>query len=132
MSYFFNVSDINQTFILEPLEITGNTTTLSACTAIYTNRLISCDDDGTIIILRDNIEVSKNIIPLIDGENDLGIPSLRFRNINTISGASSVWTSTQKINTPEIDLGLSSLDENRIITANNSIIENDILNGGVY
>jgi hypothetical protein len=132
MSYFFNTSDINQTFILEPLETTGDTTTLSACTAIYTNRLVGCDDNGTTIILSNNIEVSKSIIPLIDGMNDLGIPSLRFRNINTISGVSSVWTSTQKINTPEIDLGLDSIGENRIITADNSIIQEDNLNGGEY
>ena len=132
MAYFFNTSDVNQTFIIEPLALTGDTPVVSACTAIYTNRLISCDDDGTTIFLSDKIEVSKSIVPLIDAMNDLGVPSLRFRNINTLSGVSSVWTSTEKVITPEIDLGLDSLGNSRIITANNSIIQNDDINGGYY
>ena len=132
MAYFFNTSDVNQTFIIEPLALTGDTPVVSACTAIYTNRLISCDDDGTTIFLSDKIEVSKSIVPLIDAMNDLGVPSLRFRNINTLSGVSSVWTSTEKVITPEIDLGLDSLGNSRIITANNSIIQNDDINGGSY
>ena len=126
MAYFFNTSDVNQTFIIEPLALTGDTPVVSACTAIYTNRLISCDDDGTTIFLSDKIEVSKSIVPLIDAMNDLGVPSLRFRNINTLSGVSSVWTSTEKVITPEIDLGLDSLGNSRIITANNSIIQNEL------
>lgn len=133
MAYFFNTSDVNQTFIIEPLATTGDTTPIiSACTAVYTNRLISCDDEGNTIFLSDKIEVSRSIVPLIDAMNDLGIPSLRFRNINTLSGVSSVWTSTQKINTPEINLGLDSEGNTRIITANSSIIQNDDINGGDY
>lgn len=132
MAYFFNTSDVNQTFIIEPLAVTGDTPVVSACTAVYTNRLTSCDDNGTTIFLSDKIEVSKSIVPLIDAMNDLGVPSLRFRNINTLSGVSSVWTSTEKVITPEIDLGLDSLGNSRIITANNSIIQNDDINGGSY
>ena len=132
MAYFFNTSDVNQTFIIEPLAVTGDTPVISACTAVYTNRLISCDDNGTTIFLSDKIEVNKSIVPLIDAMNDLGVPSLRFRNINTLSGVSSVWTSTEKIITPEIDLGLDSLGNSRNITADNSIIQNDDINGGYY
>jgi hypothetical protein len=127
MAYFFNTSDINQTFIIEPLEGTGST-----CTSVYTNEIICCDDDITTIILSDNIEVAKSIIPLIDSTKDLGFPNLRFRNINTVSGTSSVWTSTEKVITPELDLGFDSLGNHRIITANNSIVQNDNLNGGDY
>jgi hypothetical protein len=133
MGYFFNTSDINQTFIIEPFVTTGDTTPIiSACTAVYSNRLISCDDNGTTIFLSDNVEVSKSIVPLIDAMNDLGIPSLRFRDINTVSGTSSVWNSTDKIITPEIHLGLDSQGNNRVITADSSIIQNDDINGGVY
>ncbi len=132
MGYFFNTSDVNQTFIIEPLATTGDTPTLTACTAVYTNRIVSCDDDGTTIFLSDKIEISKSILPLIDAMNDLGVPNLRFRDINTVSGTSSVWTSIQKVITPEIDLGLDSLGNHRIITANSSIIQNDNINGGVY
>jgi len=132
MGYFFNTSDVNQTFIIEPLEVTGGTPVISACTAVYTNRLIGCDDNGNTIFLSDKVEVSRSIVPLIDAMNDLGIPNLRFRNINTVSGTSSVWTSTQRVITPEIDLGLDSQGNNRIITANSSIIQNDDINGGDY
>lgn len=131
MSYFFNTSDINQTFIIESLG-TGDTSSITACTAVYTNRVIGCDDDGNTIFLSDKIEVSRDIVPLIDAMNDLGVPNLRFRNVNTVSGVTSVWTSTQKIITPEIDLGEDSQGNNRVITANNSIIQNDNINGGVY
>lgn len=133
MGYFFNTSDVNQTFIIEPLSLTGDTTPIiSACTAVYTNRLISCDDNGNTIFLSDKVEVSRSIVPLIDAMNDLGTPNLRFRNINTVSGTSSVWRSTQKVITPEIDLGLDSQGNPRVITANNSIIQNDNINGGLY
>jgi hypothetical protein len=132
MSYFFNTSDINQTFIIEPFAVTADTSVVSACTAVYTNRLSSCDDNGTTIFLSEKIEVTKSIVPLIDAMNDLGVPNLRFRNVNTVSGTSSVWTSTEKIITPEIDLGLDSLGNNRVITADSSIIQNDDINGGVY
>jgi len=132
MGYFFNTSDINQTFIIEPLAFTGETPTITACTAVYTNRLVSCDDNGVTIFLSNKIEVSSSILPLIDAMNDLGVPSLRFRSLNTVSGMSSVWTSTEKIITPEIDLGLDSEGNHRVITANNSIIQNDDINGGHY
>ena len=70
--------------------------------------------------------------PTIDGNHNLGTPIKRFRDINTISGTSTVWTSTSSVITPNLDLGLDSLSNPRIITANNSIIQNDILNGGQF
>ncbi len=50
MGYFFNTSDINQTFIIEPLSITGGSPTLTACTALYTNAVVSCDGDTQIFM----------------------------------------------------------------------------------
>jgi len=107
MAYFHNSTDVNQTFIIEPLEVTGDTTVVSACTAVYTNRLQSCDDSGTTIFLSNNIEVTKSIIPLINATSDLGSPSFRFRNVNSEGNP-------------------------REITADNSIITNDIITGGDY
>jgi hypothetical protein len=66
-----------------------------------------------------------------DGEIDLGLPVRRFRNI-TISGASTVWISSIKIITPTLDLGLDSDGNIRQITANNSVISYDVLEGGTY
>jgi hypothetical protein len=66
-----------------------------------------------------------------DGEIDLGLPVRRFRN-NTISGASTVWISSIKIITPTLDLGLDSDGNIRQITANNSVISYDVLEGGTY
>lgn len=132
MAYFHNSTDVNQTFIIESLEVTGDTTVVSACTAVYTNRLQSCDDSGTTIFLSNNIEVTKSIIPLINATSDLGSPSFRFRNVNTVSGFSTVWSSSEKIITPKIDLGIDSEGNHREITADNSIFTNDIITGGDY
>ena len=95
---------------------------LSACTGVYTSNLYGCSP----------ITIHDDLLPLNDGDSDLGTPVKRFRDVNTISGTSTVWTSTNKIITPELNLGLDSSGNTRTITANNSIIQDDILNGGVY
>jgi hypothetical protein len=84
------------------------------------------------IVITGNSEIGGDIIPTNDGTSNIGSQSKRFRNINTISGTSSVWTSTSKIITPEINLGLDILGNQRIITADNSIIQEDVLNGGTF
>ena len=51
MSCQGNSSDINQTFIIEPIVFaSGGTETpiVSACTAVFTNLIISCDGDAQI------------------------------------------------------------------------------------
>jgi hypothetical protein len=95
---------------------------LSACTGVYTSNLYGCSP----------ITIHDDLLPLNDGGSDLGSPVKRFRDVNTISGTSTVWTSTNKIITPELNLGLDSSGNTRTITANNSIIQDDILNGGDY
>ena len=95
---------------------------LSACTGVYTSNLYGCSP----------ITIHDDLLPLNDGGSDLGSPVKRFRDVNTISGTSTVWTTTNKIITPELNLGLDSSGNTRTITANNSIIQDDILNGGHY
>ena len=87
--------------------------------------------DGDIII-SGNTFVNGDIEPISDGVTNIGTPLKRFREINTLSGNSSVWTSTVKVITPEVDLGLDSNNENRILNADSSILQFDILNGGNY
>ena len=82
--------------------------------------------------LTGNTFVSGNIEPLNDNSSDLGTSLKRFRDINTVSGTTSYWTATVKVITPELDLGNDSLGNPRTITANNSIIQNDTLQGGTY
>jgi hypothetical protein len=126
-------SDINQTFIIEPLLITtGNSSTITACTSVFTNEIISCDSDTQISLLSGETVFNTSILPLIDSTIDFGIPIRRFRNINTVSGASTVWTSTIKVITPMLDLGVDSSGFTRQITANNSIIQYDVLDNGNY
>lgn len=84
------------------------------------------------LLVTGNTEVTGNITPTNDGVSDIGLPIKRFRNINTISGTSTVWTSTNQVITPNLNLGLDSNNELRIITADNSVIQNDILIGGTY
>ena len=132
--YFNNCgnSSINTTFIIEPLSITGGSLTLSACTAVYTNELISCSGDSIVYLSSGETIFNTSINPLIDSAIDMGTPSRRFRDVNTISGTSSVWISTTSVTTPNLILGLDSSGNTRTITANNSVIQNDILNGGSY
>ena len=123
-------SDINETFIIEPLIL--NNDTISACTAVFTNSVISCSGDSQINLFSGLTEFNTNLVPENDATIDVGIPLKRFRDINTVSGTSSVWTSTIKVTTPLLDLGLDSQGILRQITADNSIIQDDFLNGGIY
>jgi hypothetical protein len=123
-------SDINETFIIEP--IVPDNGTISACTAVFTNNVISCSGDSQIHLTSGSTIFNTSIVPEIDNNIDAGTPLKRFRDINTVSGTSSVWTSTVKVITPILDLGNDSLGNLRQITANNSIIQNDILLGGTY
>ena len=92
-------------------------------TELYVENIHSCNT---------GITIHNNVTPVTDNTIDLGKPLKRFRDINTVSGTSSVWTSTIKVNTPQVDLGLDGLGNSRIITANSSVIQNDTLNGGTF
>ena len=124
-------SDINETFIIEPENLSGSTI-VSACTAVFTNSVISCSGDSQINLYSGLTEFNTDIIPNVDNTIDVGSPVKRFRNINTVSGTSTVWTSTIKVTTPTLDLGNDSQGNLRQITANNSIIQDDSLLGGTY
>ncbi len=49
MGYFF-IYDVNETFVIEPLSLTGDIPTVTACTAIFSNSLVSCSGDTQIIM----------------------------------------------------------------------------------
>jgi hypothetical protein len=120
--------NINKTFIISSTPIIP----ILPCTAVTTNTIFSCDNSTTFTFDSDTIAPHKSITPNIDNNSNLGTPSKRFRDVNTVSGTSTVWTSTNQVITPNLNLGLDSEGNTRIITANNSIIMNDILNGGIY
>jgi len=194
-----NPSDINQTFIIEPIVFGSGSTSpiISACTAVLTNYIQNCNGNASVFLNNGNfifsgnsffnsglsavtitgttfysggtdlinviqsvvtatpftgntsatcitdlyfsnlygcspITLHDNLIPITDNTIDLGSIPKRFRDINTVSGTSTVWTSTLKINTPMLDLDLDSLGNLRQITANNSVIQDDTLFGGNY
>jgi hypothetical protein len=129
MSCINTQSNINETFIIEPISAAVS---LSACTALYTNSVVSCSGDSKIQLSSGQTIFNTSIIPEVDASIDIGKPFNRFRAINTMSGTSTVWTSIVKVVTPTLDLGLDSLGNNRQITANNSVIQNDTLFGGDY
>lgn len=85
-----------------------------------------------IFALSTGITVHNDVKPVDDGTIDLGQPVKRFRDVNSISGTTTYWNVTYRTKTPRLDLGLDSLGNPREITADNSIIENDTLNGGIY
>jgi len=145
MSNFCGNSDITKIFVIEAgaASTSGNTLFLSGdltvngdiinCgfgSTIQTENITACESGVTInnTITFYNTE----ILPTTDNLISLGSLGRRFRDINTISGTSTVWTATQKIITPILDLGLDLSGDTRIITADNSIIQDDILLGGDY
>lgn len=123
--YKLNPSPWNGTItdwsIFTPSSFTGGTG--SCITDLFVENLHSCIT---------GITLHNDITPEPDNSINLGTPLKRFRDINTVSGTSSYWVATVKVITPELDLGNDSLGNPRSITADNSIIQNDILNGGNY
>jgi len=73
-----------------------------------------------------------NLIPTTDDTLSVGTPTFRFREVNTYSGNTTIWVVQNRVETPELHLGLDSSGNTRTITANNSIIQDDILNGGGF
>lgn len=127
-------SNINETFIIEPIFFSSGSTApiVSACTAVFTNDIISCDGNSEIFLGVDETVFNTNIVPSSDSTIDLGTPTRRFRDINTVSGTSTYWTASTSMTTAMLDLGVDSSGNTRQITANNSIIQNDVLLGGTY
>jgi len=139
-------SDIVKYFIVEPGQGGGNVTgstgnfivggDLIVCNSgstIYTTYIEPCDPNSGVTVSNIlTIYPNGDILPTSDNAINLGTSNRRFRDINTVSGTSTVWTSTNQVITPNLNLGLDSLGNQRTITANNSVIQNDILNGGSY
>jgi hypothetical protein len=67
MSCTSNTPNINKTFIIEPLSITGGNPTLSACTTMFTNLVKSCSGDTTITMSSGVVTFNSNV----DGINSL-------------------------------------------------------------
>ena len=61
MSCNSNTPNINKTFIIEPLSLTGGSPTLSACTSLYTNLIQSCSGDTTITMGTGVITFNSNV-----------------------------------------------------------------------
>jgi len=57
--------NVNKTFIIEPLELTAGTPTISACTTVYSNVLESCSGDTSIQLGTGYVTFNSNI----DGVN---------------------------------------------------------------
>ena len=61
MSCNSNTPNINKTFIIEPLSLTGGSPTLSACTSLYTNLIQSCSGDTTITMGTGVVTFNSNV-----------------------------------------------------------------------
>jgi len=120
--------NINKTFIISSTPVVP----VLPCSAVTTNIMFSCDGSNTFTFSGNTITPYKSIIPNVDNTLDIGNASKRFRNVNTVSGTSTIWTSTIQVITPEINLGYDTINNERVIDANNSIISGDILIGGIY
>jgi hypothetical protein len=143
---FCGNSDITKIFVVEPtnavsfsaetINITGDATingdiiNCGSGSTLYTENIVACESGVTI---NNAITVyTTEVLPTSDNLISVGSPSRRFRNINTVSGTSTVWTATGIIYTPILNLGQDLSGNTREITAENSIIQDDILNGGNY
>jgi hypothetical protein len=123
-----NVTTIIDNF--SGLTINGDLNLCDSGSTLYVDNIDPC---GTGVTINNSILVTPlSVLPTTGDTIDIGSPFKRFRDINTISGTSTVWTSTSRVITPNLDLGLDSSGNTRVITANNSIIQDDILNGGTF
>ncbi len=107
----------------------------SCLSEIVVDKISSCISAITVnnqLIVLSGITLTGNLVPSSDAQYDIGTTIRRFRQINTVSGTSTIWSATTKIYTPELDLGLDSFGNSRIINANNSIIQDDVLSGGNF
>jgi hypothetical protein len=114
-----SINSVNKTFIIETPPEEG------ACLDLTVNLIESCVSGGTITIGAD-------LAPEVDSTFSIGTKTRRFRELNTLSGETSTFLITSDLKSPNLDLGLDSNNESRIITANNSIISQDTLFGGIY
>lgn len=133
-------ADIVKYTVVQPSpgsDITGSTSNFTVGGDLYvcsgttfTDTINPCTSGVTI---NNNFTVYEDeTVPTSDGTKSLGTPIRRWRNVNTVSGTSTVWTSTNSVITPNLDLGNDTLGNSRTITADNSVIQNDILLGGSY
>lgn len=128
MSCTNNTSSINKTFIIES---SGNGI-LSGCTTVFTNKLESCSGDTEILLTSGSTVFNTDLVPVADGTVAVGQPLRRFRELNSVSGTTTIWVATTRVETPELHLGLDSSGNTRTLTADNSVLQNDILFGGGY
>lgn len=127
---------INKTIIIQPPSLTGGNPTISACTALYTDTISACTSavtiNGGLVIKPTEVTLHKDLVPPTDNTISIGTPNKRFRGLNSLSGKTTLWSATTRVTTPEIHLGLDVSGNSRTITADNSIIKFDCLNGGTY
>lgn len=95
----------------------------SCITDLYVENIHNCST---------GITTHSDIIPVNDNTINLGTQIKRFREINTVSGNTTIWSATTRVYTPEIDLGVDGLGNSRIINANSSVLQNDTLHGGNF
>ena len=107
--------------IFDPSPFSGGSG--NCITELYVENVFACNTGVTF---------HNDIRPYSSDTINLGTSGFRFRDINTLSGTSTYWTSTITVNTPQVDLGLDGDGNSRIITANNSVIQEDTLNGGTF
>lgn len=81
MSCINTQSNINETFIIEPIFVSGAGSSLSACTGLYTNEVISCDY-GTTIFMGNGVIVFNGDMYTNNSirANNLGIISAAIQN----------------------------------------------------
>ena len=124
MSYLNNPPNINETFIIESTELTP---TITACTGVYTNEVISCDSDTSISLTPDELIINKSLLPEVDATIDAGTPTFRFREINSvISNLNTINATGGTI----ITLSSTTLNLGNIATYNGlSDVSNKFLSG---
>jgi hypothetical protein len=108
MAYFFNTSDINQTFIIEPLSITGGSPTLTACTGLYTNAVVSCDGNTQILMGTGLITFDGNLYTNDDFTANVVSGTTFYGDGSNLTGISTGETYTNSASTPNVIGGIAS------------------------
>lgn len=141
MSSFCGGGDITKIYVIEPIDngiignLTASTITIDGDLTVNGD-IINCGTGSTIVNIieacDDVITIASDIVPPSDGLISVGTPVRRFREVNTVSGMTTIWAASTRVVTPEVTLGYDSQGELRILTANSSILQNDLITGGSY
>lgn len=104
VSYETGTGITSRTTKQDVVDFVFNDTVQRLYSGITTNQIDSYSGNSTIELSTDETLINQSLIPKVDNQIDVGTSIKRFRNINTVSGSTTYWTSTVEVQTGQLNL----------------------------